>query len=162
MSRLLGGAAIGEEVQAERGPHGPVQFWRGSSRYVVGEVLDTWVETAPWWERDTSGAHRVDEHRIAELLGVPAVTPAQPDFVRRHTGQPIGGVAPLGHPEPIGTLVDVELARYPEVWAAAGHPSAVFPTSYEELLRLTDGAPAEVREGPRSTADIGLAAESAS
>ena len=110
----------------------------------------------------TSGAHRVDERRIAELLGVQTVTPATPDFVRRHTGQPIGGVAPLGHPEPIGTLVDVELARYDEVWAAAGHPSAVFPTSYEELLRLTDGAPAEVGDGPRSAADIGRPAGSPS
>lgn len=110
----------------------------------------------------TSGAHRVDEERVATLLGVPTVTAAPPDFVRLHTGQPIGGVAPLGHPEPIGTLVDVELARYDEVWAAAGHPSAVFPTTYEELLRLTDGAPAEVGEGPRSAADIGLPAGSAS
>jgi prolyl-tRNA editing enzyme YbaK/EbsC (Cys-tRNA(Pro) deacylase) len=110
----------------------------------------------------TSGAHRVDTERIATLLGVPAVTPAKADFVRRHTGQSIGGVAPVGHPEPIGTLVDVELARYDEVWAAAGHPSAVFPTSYEELLRLTDGAPAEVGEGPRSAAAVGLPAESAS
>ncbi|MCZ2857083.1 YbaK/EbsC family protein [Blastococcus sp. VKM Ac-2987] len=92
----------------------------------------------------TSGAHRVDEARVAELLGVPALTRATPDFVRRHTGQPIGGVAPIGHPEPIGTLVDVELARHDEVWAAAGHPHTVFPTSYDELLRLTEGTPAEV------------------
>jgi prolyl-tRNA editing enzyme YbaK/EbsC (Cys-tRNA(Pro) deacylase) len=92
----------------------------------------------------TSGAHRVDEARVAEFLGVPALTRADPDFVRRHTGQAIGGVAPIGHPEPIGTLVDVELARYDEVWAAAGHPHRVFPTSYDELLRLTDGTPAEV------------------
>jgi prolyl-tRNA editing enzyme YbaK/EbsC (Cys-tRNA(Pro) deacylase) len=92
----------------------------------------------------TSGAHRVDETKVAALLGLPAITRASPDFVRAHTGQPIGGVAPLGHPEPIGTLVDVELARYDRVWAAAGHPHAVFPTSYEELLRLTGGTAAEV------------------
>ncbi len=110
----------------------------------------------------TSGAHRVDEERLAALLGLPAVTPAKPDFVREHTGQPIGGVAPLGHPEPIGTLVDVELARYEQVWAAAGHPSAVFPTTYEELLRLTDGTAAEVGDGPRSLSDIGLPAGSPS
>ena len=96
----------------------------------------------------TSGAHRVDESKVATLLGVPALTRATPEFVRRHTGQAIGGVAPIGHPEPIGTLVDVELARYDEVWAAAGHPHAVFPTSYEELLRLTGGTPAEVGNGP--------------
>jgi prolyl-tRNA editing enzyme YbaK/EbsC (Cys-tRNA(Pro) deacylase) len=96
----------------------------------------------------TSGAHRVDEALVADLLGVPAVTRATPEFVRRHTGQPIGGVAPLGHPEPIGTLVDVELARFGQVWAAAGHPHTVFPTSYDELLRLTEGTPAEVGAGP--------------
>jgi prolyl-tRNA editing enzyme YbaK/EbsC (Cys-tRNA(Pro) deacylase) len=92
----------------------------------------------------TSGAHRVDEALVADLLGVPAITRATPEFVRRHTGQPIGGVAPIGHPAPIGTLVDVELARHARVWAAAGHPHTVFPTSYDELLRLTDGTPAEV------------------
>src|SRR4051794_35695700 len=57
MSRVLGGAGTdgrtrpGEEVQVERGPLGPVQFWRGQSRYVVGELLDSWVETAPWWRQ---------------------------------------------------------------------------------------------------------------
>jgi prolyl-tRNA editing enzyme YbaK/EbsC (Cys-tRNA(Pro) deacylase) len=92
----------------------------------------------------TSGAHRVDTGKVAALLGVPRIARATPEFVREHTGQPIGGVAPIGHPAPIGTLVDVELARYERVWAAAGHPHAVFPTSYEELLRLTGGTAAEV------------------
>ena len=96
----------------------------------------------------TSGAHRVDEAQVAALLGVPSITRATPEFVRRHTGQVIGGVAPLGHPEPIGTLVDIELARYEQVWAAAGHPHTVFPTTYDELLRLTGGTPAEVGRGP--------------
>ena len=80
--------------------------------------------------------------------GVPAITRATPEFVRRHTGQAIGGVAPVGHPEPIGTLVDIELARHEQVWAAAGHPHTVFPTTYDELLRLTGGTPAEVGSGP--------------
>jgi prolyl-tRNA editing enzyme YbaK/EbsC (Cys-tRNA(Pro) deacylase) len=100
----------------------------------------------------TSGAHRVDEQRLAALLGVPRVERAAPEFVRAHTGQPIGGVAPVGHPAPIGTLVDVELARYEQVWAAAGHPHAVFPTSYEELLRITGGTAAEVGAGPTDPA----------
>ena len=100
----------------------------------------------------TSGAHRVDTGRVATLLGVPRVERASADFVRRHTGQPIGGVAPIGHPEPIGTLVDVELARHERVWAAAGHPSAVFPTTYDELLRLTGGTAAEVGDGPDGAA----------
>ncbi|MGY1855858.1 YbaK/EbsC family protein [Modestobacter sp. SYSU DS0290] len=96
----------------------------------------------------TSGAHRVDEALVADLLGVPTLTRATPAFVREHTGQAIGGVAPIGHPAPIGTLVDVELARYPTVWAAAGHPHAVFPTTYDELLKLTAGTAAEVGPGP--------------
>lgn len=102
----------------------------------------------------TSGGHRVDEVRVAELLGVPTLTRATPEFVRRHTGQAIGGVAPIGHPEPIGTLVDVELAGYEEVWAAAGHPSTVFPTSYDELLRLTEGTPAEVGAACTPAAEV--------
>ena len=99
----------------------------------------------------TSGAHRVDTRQVAELLGVPEVRVARADFVREHTGQAIGGVAPVGHPAPIGTLVDVELARHGTVWAAAGHPHTVFPTTYDELLRLTDGTPAEVGPGPAET-----------
>ena len=92
----------------------------------------------------TSGRHRVDTAKVAALLGVAALRRADPEFVRAHTGQPIGGVAPVGHPEPIGTLVDIELARYAEIWAAAGHPSTVFPTTYAELLRITSGTAAEV------------------
>ena len=101
----------------------------------------------------TSGAHRVDEVQVAGLLGVPRIARASAEFVRRHTGQPIGGVAPIGHPEPIGTLVDVELARYERVWAAAGHPHTVFPTSYDELLRLTGGSAAEVGGAPEAAPD---------
>jgi hypothetical protein len=58
MSRVLSGVGdrVGEEVQVERGPLGPAQFWRGQSRYVVGELLDSWVETAPWWQRGAGGA----------------------------------------------------------------------------------------------------------
>lgn len=54
MSRVLGEVVgrIGEEVEVERGPSGPVQFWRGQSRYLVGELLDSWLETPPWWQRD--------------------------------------------------------------------------------------------------------------
>jgi prolyl-tRNA editing enzyme YbaK/EbsC (Cys-tRNA(Pro) deacylase) len=92
----------------------------------------------------TSGAHRVDTAQVAALLGVARIDRADPDFVRRHTGQAIGGVAPLGHPSPVRTVVDVWLARHARVWAAGGHPSTVFPTSYDELLRITGGVAAEV------------------
>ena len=92
----------------------------------------------------TSGAHRVDLLQVAMLLGVTSVERASADQVREATGQPIGGVSPVGHPTPLRTLVDVDLARHDVVWAAAGHPHAVFPTTYDELLRITAGTPAEV------------------
>ena len=75
MSRVLSGAAgrVGEEVQVERGALGPVQFWRGSSRYVVGEVLDSWLETAPWWERDISAGASTELVAAREVWRVEAV-----------------------------------------------------------------------------------------
>jgi prolyl-tRNA editing enzyme YbaK/EbsC (Cys-tRNA(Pro) deacylase) len=92
----------------------------------------------------TSGAHRVDTAKVAATLGVCALKRATPDFVREHTGQAIGGVAPLGHPKPLRTLVDTALAEYPELWAAGGVSHAVFPTTYAELVRITSGTPTEV------------------
>jgi prolyl-tRNA editing enzyme YbaK/EbsC (Cys-tRNA(Pro) deacylase) len=92
----------------------------------------------------TSGAHRVDTALVAELVEADAVSRADARSVREWTGQVIGGVGPVGHPAPIRTLVDVWLAKYDVVWAAAGHPHAVFPTSFEELVRITGGTPAEV------------------
>lgn len=92
----------------------------------------------------TSGAHRVDVGLVAALVGAQKVKRATPEFVRAATGQPIGGVAPVGHPAPLRTVVDVWLDRHDTVWAAAGHPHTVFPTTYTELLKLTNGLSAEV------------------
>jgi prolyl-tRNA editing enzyme YbaK/EbsC (Cys-tRNA(Pro) deacylase) len=92
----------------------------------------------------TSGAHRVDTAGVAARHGFASVRRADPEFVRSATGQVIGGVAPVGHPAPVRTLVDVWLDKYDVVWAAGGHQHMVFPTSYAELLRLTSGEPAEV------------------
>ena len=91
-----------------------------------------------------SGGHRVDTDKVAALVGATSVDRATPDFVRAHTGFAIGGVAPVGHPEPLRTLVDTALEQYDEVWAAPGHPHSVFPTTYAELVRITGGAPADV------------------
>jgi prolyl-tRNA editing enzyme YbaK/EbsC (Cys-tRNA(Pro) deacylase) len=88
----------------------------------------------------TSGAHRVDTRATAERIGVAKLTRASPDFVRQHTGQVIGGVSPIAHPAPVPTWLDSQLQQYDEVWAAAGHPAAVFSTTYDELARMT-GAP---------------------
>jgi prolyl-tRNA editing enzyme YbaK/EbsC (Cys-tRNA(Pro) deacylase) len=92
----------------------------------------------------TSGAHRVDTAKVAARHGFSSVKRADPDFVRSATSQVIGGVAPVGHPAPVRTLVDVWLDKYDVVWAAGGHQHVVFPTSYAELLRLTSGEPTEV------------------
>jgi prolyl-tRNA editing enzyme YbaK/EbsC (Cys-tRNA(Pro) deacylase) len=92
----------------------------------------------------TSGGHRADPLTLAALLGAGSVRPATPAEVRKWTHQPIGGVAPVGHPHPLHTLVDVELAHFDTVWCGAGHPHWVFPTSYAELLRITAGEAAEV------------------
>jgi prolyl-tRNA editing enzyme YbaK/EbsC (Cys-tRNA(Pro) deacylase) len=81
----------------------------------------------------TSGAHRVDTGRVADLIGVSVV-------------QAIGGVGPVGHPAPIRTLVDTWLDSCEVIWAAAGHPHTVFPTSFTELVRITGGTPADVGE----------------
>lgn len=92
----------------------------------------------------TSGAHRVDTAKLAAELGIGKLRRATPEFVRAHTGQPIGGVAPVGHPERVRTLVDTTLEQYDEVWAAGGIPHSVFPTTYAELVRMTDGTPVTV------------------
>ena len=85
-----------------------------------------------------SGDRRVDEKRVAAHTG--PLGRADADFVKARTGFSIGGVAPLAHAEPVLTLLDRELFRFAEIWAAAGHPNGVFCASPDELLRLT-GAP---------------------
>jgi prolyl-tRNA editing enzyme YbaK/EbsC (Cys-tRNA(Pro) deacylase) len=91
-----------------------------------------------------SGGHRVDTDKVAAILGVSEVGKATADDVRAATSFAIGGVAPLGHPTPIRTIVDVDLGHYDEVWAAGGHPHYVFPTTFDELVRITGGTPADV------------------
>ena len=91
-----------------------------------------------------SGGHRVDVEQLAMALDVGHVAMATPEQVRHATGFAIGGVAPVGHAHPMRTIVDIALSRYDAVWAAAGHPHYVFPTSYDELLRMTAGEAAEI------------------
>lgn len=92
----------------------------------------------------TSGAHRVDTGKVAALIGAGRVRRASPDFVRAATGQAIGGVAPVGHPAPLRTLVDRALEQYTEVWAAGGIPQSVFPSTCAELVKVTGGQLADV------------------
>jgi prolyl-tRNA editing enzyme YbaK/EbsC (Cys-tRNA(Pro) deacylase) len=92
----------------------------------------------------TSGAHRVDTTAVAQRVGVAALERATPDFVREHTGQVIGGFSPIGHPTPVATYLDSWLRRHDVVWAAAGHPAAVFSTTYDELATLTGAVTIDV------------------
>lgn len=112
----------------------------------VGAIANSLV----FWSDDepllvmTSGAHRVDTAALAERLGRTTITRATPEQVREATGQAIGGVAPTGHPAPLTTIVDEDLARYPEIWAAGGTPHTVFPLTFDELVRVTAGTVAKV------------------
>lgn len=85
-----------------------------------------------------SGANRVDERRLAELVAEP-VEKADAEFVRRHTGFGIGGVPPVGHLEPLVPFIDQDLLEHGEIWAAAGTPTAVFRLTPAELVRMTGG-----------------------
>jgi prolyl-tRNA editing enzyme YbaK/EbsC (Cys-tRNA(Pro) deacylase) len=85
-----------------------------------------------------SGVNRVDERKIAAALGEP-IGKADAQYVRDRTGYVIGGVAPIGHATPPAIFIDEDLRRYATIWAAAGHPHAVFPLTAAELERLTGG-----------------------
>jgi len=85
-----------------------------------------------------SGINRVNEKHVAEVVQ-DKLGKADADFVRERTGFVIGGVAPLGHAEPIRTLIDEDLFQYDTLWAAAGHPKAVFKLTPQELAEMTQG-----------------------
>jgi prolyl-tRNA editing enzyme YbaK/EbsC (Cys-tRNA(Pro) deacylase) len=89
-----------------------------------------------------SGDRRVDEKKVAALVG--KIGRADADFVKAQTGFTIGGVSPIAHLNSPVTLLDQELWRFDEVWAAAGHPHGVFKLQPEDLKRLTDAPVADV------------------
>ena len=91
----------------------------------------------------TSGAHRVNESRVAALVGE-TLDRADPDFVRAETGFAIGGVAPIGHLKPVVTLIDEHLLTFEDIWAAAGHPNMVFRLRPADLVTMTGGRVAAV------------------
>ncbi len=91
----------------------------------------------------TSGAHRVDTAAVENRLGG-RLGRADATFVKDRTGFVIGGVAPVGHLLPVRTYIDRDLAAYDCIWAAAGHPHTVFPTTFDELVRVTGAHPLDV------------------
>ncbi|WP_203248748.1 YbaK/EbsC family protein [Sporosarcina beigongshangi] len=85
-----------------------------------------------------SGVNRINEKLIGKQLGE-KLGKADADFVRETTGFVIGGVPPLGHKNPVRTLIDEDLFQYYTIWAAAGHPKAVFQLTPSELENMTKG-----------------------
>jgi prolyl-tRNA editing enzyme YbaK/EbsC (Cys-tRNA(Pro) deacylase) len=92
-----------------------------------------------------SGAFRVDTEKLRRHLDAASVRQATPDEVREATGQPVGGVSPVGWPQPIPCLIDDSLAPFEQLWAACGTPNAVFGTSFGELCSLTGAVPISLR-----------------
>ncbi len=109
----------------------------------IANSLVFWSDDAPLLVM-TSGAHRVDTAALAQRLGRGGIRRATPEQVLTATGQPIGGVAPTGHPAPLTTVVDEALAAFPEIWAAGGTPHTVFPLTFDELVGLTSGTVSRV------------------
>jgi prolyl-tRNA editing enzyme YbaK/EbsC (Cys-tRNA(Pro) deacylase) len=92
-----------------------------------------------------SGVNRVSLAKLAGILGCAATRP-DAETVKRLTGYAIGGVAPVAHATPMRVLIDRDLLRHEEIWAAAGTPNAVFRTTPSALARITDGEVVDVRE----------------
>jgi prolyl-tRNA editing enzyme YbaK/EbsC (Cys-tRNA(Pro) deacylase) len=91
-----------------------------------------------------SGANRVNEARVSELLGE-TILKADAEFVRQRTGFAIGGVPPIGHSSRLETLIDTDLLIYSEIWAAAGTPNAIFRLAASDLVRITGGRVVDIK-----------------
>lgn len=95
-----------------------------------------------------SGVNRVDTAKLGALLGA-KIKRADADAVRQATGFPIGGVPPVGHTTPLRTLIDEDLMAFESIWAAAGTPNAVFQTTPADLVKMTGGQVADIKEAPK-------------
>ncbi len=96
-----------------------------------------------------SGVNRVDTAKLGALLSA-KIKRADADAVRQATGFPIGGVPPVGHTTPLRTVIDEDLMVFASIWAAAGTPNAVFQTTPADLVKMTDGQVADIKEAPRA------------
>ena len=92
-----------------------------------------------------SGAHHVDEKKLTKVIGEKLSKP-DADFVREQTGYVIGGVPPLGHSQPLTTYIDETLLEHAQIWAAAGHPYALFQLTPQELVQMTGGQVVDVAQ----------------
>ncbi len=142
---------VAAALQAAGHPHGPVMLGDAARTAQqaadalgvgVGQIAKSIIFRRKDDDRAvlviTSGDRRVDEKKVAALVG--KLGRADADFVRSRTGFAIGGVSPVAHASPPVTLIDRELFRFEEIWAAAGHPHGVFRLRPQDLVTLT-GAP---------------------
>jgi prolyl-tRNA editing enzyme YbaK/EbsC (Cys-tRNA(Pro) deacylase) len=115
----------------------------------VGQIVKSLVFKAKRSQRPilvvASGSNRVDERRIEALIGEP-LGKADADFVRQQTGFVIGGVPPVGHAQRLETFIDEDLLKYGEIWAAAGTPHAVFRLTPADLVQMTGGQVATIKQ----------------
>ena len=155
IERFLEAASVlGHEVEVRRFPEG-TRTAEDAARAIgctVGQIVKSLVFMAD--DRPvlalTSGANRVDTARLAAVVGAKMVRRADADEARAASGFAVGGTPPFGHPTPLETVLDPDLEAFAEIWAAAGTPDAVFPTTPAELLRVTGARVAAFREEPTS------------
>jgi len=150
---------VAAALQANNHPHGPVML-DGAARtaqqaadalgVAVGQIAKSIIFKRVADEAAvlvvTSGDRRVDEAKVAALVG--PLARANAAFVKERTGFSIGGVSPVAHAMPGVTLIDRELFRFEQVWAAAGHPHGVFQLQPQDLVALTGAPVADVVEAP--------------
>lgn len=160
MSGILEKAAVKRamEALAQSGIKGEIKILADSARTAqdaatalgieVGQIASSLVFKLPSGNPllvITSGRHRVDTELVAEFLGIDRLERADADYVKSVSGYSVGGVAPLGWTTtPEITLIDGVLEEYKIIWAAAGHPHTVFPTSFSELKRSAGATTAMV------------------
>ncbi len=111
---------------------------------IVKSLVFRGAETNKAYLLLVSGANRVHERRVGRQLGE-KLGRADADFVRTHTGFAIGGVSPLGAVGDVNIYIDQSLLDLGNIWAAAGHPRSVFPTTADELISITGAIPIDVR-----------------
>ena len=161
MDGVLEKAAVKRLISAlcEKGVTGEVRVLSNSARTAqeaasalgieVGQIASSLIFKLPDGSPlliITSGRHRVDTELVAKNLSIPELARVDADYVKEKSGFSIGGVAPLGWLTPATVLIDQALNDYDVVWAAAGHPHAVYPTSFSELLQCTGAQPMVVGE----------------
>ncbi len=143
-------SVLGNDVEVRRFPEGTRTALDAAT--AIGCEVGQIVKSLVFMADDlpilalTSGANRVDEARLAEIADAGPVRRATADEVRSATGFAVGGTPPFGHPTPIRTVLDRDLTLYPEVWAAAGTPDAVFPTTPAELARMAHAEVVDLKE----------------